>query len=96
MDLPTWFSRLDAAARRPMLDAWLDAWADAAPRADIEEASLLGLAVGALHQVESYRRIVESLEPGSQDALNRGGPWFARWALAWLDHGLEATVPRRG
>jgi len=94
-DLATWLNRVDdPAARRSMVDAWLTCWADAAPRADLEEAARLALPVGALHQVESYRRIIESLEPGSDWGLARGGPGFARWALAWLDDGLDATVPR--
>lgn len=94
-DLATWLNRVgDPAARRSMLDAWLACWADAAPRADLEEAARLALPVGSLHQVESYRRITESLEPGSDWGLAGGGPWFARWALAWLEDGLAATVQR--
>lgn len=92
-DLATWLTRVDdPAARRPMLDAWLVAWADSAPRADLEQAALLALSIGALHQVESYRRIIESLEPGPDWGLAGGGPWFAKWALAWLDDGLDARV----
>ncbi len=95
-DLATWFNRVrDVAARQSMLDAWLAAWADAAPRADLEEAARLALPVGALHQVESYRRIVASLEPGPGWGLVGAGSSFARWALAWLDDGLAATVPRQ-
>jgi aminoglycoside phosphotransferase (APT) family kinase protein len=96
MDLATWLNRVeDPAARRPMLDAWLDAWADAGPRPVLQEAARLALVVGALHQVESYRRIVASLEPDADWGLAGGGPGYARWALAWLDDGLDATV-RRG
>jgi len=96
MDLATWLNRVDdPAARRSMVDAWLDRWADAAPRVDLEEAVRLALPVGSLHQVESYRRIFASLEPGSNRVLASGGAYFARWALAWLDDGLDATVPRR-
>lgn len=96
MDLTNWFKRVgDPAVRRAMLDVWLDGWVDAAPRPALEEAARLGLVVGALHQVESYRRIVASLEPDADWGLAGGGPGFARWALAWLDDGLEATVPRR-
>jgi hypothetical protein len=95
MDLATWFNRVaDPAARRPMLNAWLDSWADAAPRPVLREAARLALAVGALHQVESYRRIGASLEPDADWGLAGGGPSFARWALAWLDDGLDATVQR--
>jgi hypothetical protein len=93
-DLATWLDRVDPAARRPMLDVWLACWADTAPRAELEEVVRLALPVGALHQVESYRRIIESLEPGPDWGLARGGPSFARWALAWLDDGLAATVRR--
>ena len=93
-DLATWLDRVDPAARRSMLDVWLACWADAAPRAELEEAARLALPVGALHQVESYRRIMESLEPGPDWGLAGGGPAFARWALAWLDDGLDATLGR--
>ena len=95
MDLSTWLARVkDLSARRTMLEAWLACWADAAPRADLEVAVRLALPLGALHQVESYRRITESLEPGPDWGLSGGGPGFARWALAFLDEGLDATVPR--
>jgi Ser/Thr protein kinase RdoA (MazF antagonist) len=96
IDLATWIPRVaDVALRRPMLDAWLACWSDAGSRADLEEAALLALAVGALHQVESYRRIIDSLEPGPDWGLGAVGPAFARWALAFLDDGLAASVPRR-
>jgi hypothetical protein len=92
-DLATWLDRVsDPVARRSMLDVWLACWSGFAPREELDEAARLALPVGALHQVESYRRIVESLEPGSDRELAGGGPAFARWALAWLDDGLGATV----
>jgi len=94
-DLANWLNRVsDPAVRRSMLDVWLACWPDAAPAAELEEAARLALPIGALHQVESYRRISESLEPGPDWGLGRGGPAFARWALAWLDDGLDATVAR--
>ena len=94
-DLATWLTRVgDVALRRSMVDTWLACWDGAAPRLDLEEAVRLALPVGALHQVESYRRIIDSLEPGPDWGLSGGGPSFARWALAWLDDGLAATVRR--
>jgi Ser/Thr protein kinase RdoA (MazF antagonist) len=91
IDIPTYLGRTaDPAARRALLDGWLDAWADVAPRATLEEAAMLGLVAGSLHQVESYRRIMESLEPSSTWGLDKAGHAHALRAIAWLEHGLEA------
>ena len=90
-DLPTFLGRTkDPAVRRRLLDAYLDAWAGAAPRSELEEAAHLALAVGAIHQVESYRRIMETLEPDEDWGLAGAGPSYVRRALAWLEDGLEA------
>ncbi len=92
LDLPTYLGRTpDPAARRAMLDTYLDGWTDGAPRDVLEEAALAALVVGSLHQVESYRRIAESLEPGAGWGLEGGVASWTRRALAWLEHGLEAT-----
>jgi hypothetical protein len=91
MDLPTYLGRTkDPAIRRQLLDAYLDAWSDSAPRATLEEAAHLALAVGAIHQVESYRRIMETLEPDEDWGMGGAGPSYVRWALAWLEDGLDA------
>jgi hypothetical protein len=64
LDLVTYVGRTpDAGARRAMLARYLDGWSAHATRAALEEAARLALPLGALHQVESYRRILASLEP---------------------------------
>jgi hypothetical protein len=93
-DLATYLDKTpDVEARGAMIDAYLAGWSDV-PRAELVEAVRLGLVVGALQQVESYRRIIESLEPDEDRGLAGAIPGFARWALAWLDDGLAAQVER--
>jgi hypothetical protein len=90
-DLPTFLGRTrDIAARQAMLDAYLAGWSEGYERARLEEAAHLGLVLGSLHQVESYRRIVASLDPEDFWDLPAGLPNYARRALAWLDGGIEA------
>ena len=91
-DLTTFLGRThDLAVRRVMLDAYLDGWSEGFERAALEEAALLGLALGSLHQVESYRRIVASLDPDDVWDLDQGAPTFVRRAFEWLDDGLAAA-----
>jgi Ser/Thr protein kinase RdoA (MazF antagonist) len=91
LDLPTFIGRTrDVAARHAMLDAYLAGWAEGYERSRLEEAAQLGLVLGSFHQVESYRRIIASLDPEDLWDLAAGLPNYARRALAWLDGGLEA------
>jgi len=93
-DLPTYLGRTrDVTLRRAILDAYLDAWSNGFDRAALEEAALLGLVLGSLHQVESYRRIMASLDPEDEWDIGEGMQNYARRALVWLDMGLDAIDP---
>ena len=90
-DLPTFLGRTrDAAARRQMLDVYLAGWSDDFELVRRERAAQDGLVLGCMYQVESYRRIIESLDPDDLWDLDMGAPSYVRRALAWLDGGLEA------
>ena len=90
-DLVTFVGRTqNVEARRAMVANYLDGWSAHGSRAALEEAARLALPLGALHQVESYRRIVASLEPDDRWDLEEGGQSHARDAVAWLEAGIAA------
>jgi hypothetical protein len=90
-DLPTYLGRTkDLPLRRRILWAYLSGWAGDHDPERLERAARLGLVLGSLHQVESYRRIMESLDPDDTWDLRGGAPAFARRALGWLDMGLDS------
>lgn len=94
-DLPTFLGRTkDVAQRHQMLDAYLVGWTGEDSDLDperLQRAAMLGLILGSLYQVESYRRITESLDLDDMWDLDSGAPSWVRRAFAWLDMGLEAT-----
>ncbi|MBF8290354.1 MAG: aminoglycoside phosphotransferase [Chloroflexi bacterium] len=92
-DVVTYVGRTkDAAARTAMVAAYLDGWSDEGSRETLEEAAQLALPLGCLHQLESYRRILASLDPDDIWDLEPSGRSFAEAAVAWLDDGLDADV----
>lgn len=94
LDLVTYVGRTaDVAARRACVGAYLAAWSDVMEPDALEEAVRLALPLGALHQVESYRRIVAVVAEDDRWDMADAGPEFAEQALAWLDHGLAAEFP---
>lgn len=103
-DLATYLNRTeDVGLRRRLLDAYLAGWPDV-PRAELDEAARLGLIVGSLPQVESYRRIIESLEPDEDWAPpagcpgSRGGLWPGSRTASRHRSSAEGSVaaPRGG
>lgn len=91
LDLATYVCRTaDAAARRACVDAYSAAWSDVLQPAALEEAVLLALPLGALHQVESYRRIIAGVAEDDVGDMAEAGPHYAEQALAWLEAGLAA------
>jgi hypothetical protein len=94
LDLVTYVGRTaDVAARRACVDAYLAAWSDVLEPAALEEAVLLALPLGALHQVESYRRIVAGIAEDDRWDMAEAGPHYAEQALVWLENGLAAEFP---
>jgi len=91
LDLVTYVGRTrDVATRRACVDAFLAAWSDVLEPDVFEEAVALALPLGALHQVESYRRIVAGVAEDDLWDMAEAGPSYAEQALAWLDNGLAA------
>jgi hypothetical protein len=94
LDLVTYVGRTaDVAARRACVDAYLAAWSDVLEPAALEEAVLLALPLGALHQVESYRRIMAGIAEDDRWDMAEAGPHYAEQALVWLQDGLAAEFP---
>lgn len=91
LDLVTYVGRTrDIAARRACVDAYLAAWSDVLEQDVFEEAVELSLPLGALHQVESYRRIAAGVAKDDLWDMAEAGPSYAEQALAWLEGGLAA------
>ncbi|HEU0237563.1 MAG TPA: aminoglycoside phosphotransferase family protein [Candidatus Limnocylindrales bacterium] len=97
LDLVTWVGRTpDVAARRRMVDRYVAHWSDFVPASRADEAVRLALPLGAIRQVESYRRILDSLDPDDHWDLALAGASYARRTLALLRDGLEAPLGRDG
>ena len=97
LDLAVFLGRADdIGLRLVMRDAYLDVWAEVAPRARLERAAELAMAVGAIYQVTTYQTLLPALPP--EDSAEFAGAdvdWLGR-AVLGLDHGLAATFPRLG
>jgi hypothetical protein len=93
-DLAVYVTRADAVAlRRAMRDAYLAQWADRLEPAALVEAGDLAIIVGTLYQVDSYLRILESLDPDDVwDLAHALGSW-ARSAVATLSEGIDLVRP---
>jgi aminoglycoside phosphotransferase (APT) family kinase protein len=89
VDLATFvFRTRDPSVRRRLVDAWVAAWPDAGSRETVQEAAYLGLVVGALYQVQTYRLLLPTLmEHGAYDGMADGD-------LAWVERSL--TRHQRG
>lgn len=83
----------DVALRRAMRDAYLARWADQLDPAVLAEAGELAIVVGTLYQVDSYLRILESLDPDDVwDLAPASGSW-ARAAIEALSEGIALVRP---
>jgi hypothetical protein len=93
-DLAVYATRPDAAAiRRAMRDAYLARWSDQMDPDGLAEAGDLAIVVGTVYQVDSYLRIVESLDPDDLwDLAPAVGSW-ARAAVATLREGIDLVRP---
>ena len=83
VDLATYvFRSQDLAVRRRLVDAYVDAWSMVGSEASLREAAALGLVVGALYQVQSYRALLPTLiGNGADDGL-------ADADLDWINRSL--------
>lgn len=93
VDLATMVIRTDdVAVRRRLAEAYLAAWPEVA-RDDRTEVADLAMVVGSLYQVQSYRAILDSLDPMETLDLDGAYPSWLRRARLALDLGV--AVPRR-
>ena len=59
VDLATYvFRTTDVSLRRRLVGAYVDAWSTQGSEGDLREAASLGLVVGALYQVQTYRALI--------------------------------------
>jgi hypothetical protein len=93
VDLATYvFRTKDESVRRHLVDAYVRAWAPgAASDESLREAAALGLVVGALYQVQSYRAILPTLMAnGADDGLAGGDLYWIERSLTRHERGLES------
>ena len=93
-DLAVYATRADdVAVRRAMRDAYLAHWSDRMEPAALTEAGELAIVVGTLYQVDSYMRLVETLDPDDLwDLAPAVGSW-ARATVATLSEGIALVRP---
>ena len=97
VDLAVFLGRTnDVRLRMAMRDAYLDEWADVAPRARLERATELAMAVGSIYQVVTYQTLLPALPPeDSAEFAGADADWLGR-AIVGLEHGLNAAFARPG
>ncbi len=83
----------DVRLRRTLRDAYLARWTEHLPAADLSEAGDLAITVGALFQVQSYVRILSSLDPDDRGDLSGAAGSWARAAVATLTDGIDLRRP---
>ena len=83
VDLATFvFRTRDVSVRRRLVDAWVAAWSEVGPAESVHEAASLGLVVGALYQVQTYRLLLPALMADGADDGMAGGD------VAWVNRSL--------
>lgn len=90
VDLAVYATRPDdLALRHAFRDRYLAHWAAQLSAADLKEAGELAIVVGSLYQVDSYIRLLSSLDPDDRgDLAGAAGSW-ARAAVATLHAGID-------
>jgi hypothetical protein len=94
VDVVTYVLRTDdIALRRSLLDGYLDAWAEEMPGEVLSEAAELALVVGALYQVQTYRRLLPTLlGHGADDEMLDGDVEWMKLTLGCLEQGIETPA----
>jgi hypothetical protein len=83
----------DVSIRRAIRDVYLARWSDHLEPAALVEAGELAIVVGTVYQVDTYIRLVESLDPDDLwDLAPAAGSW-ARAAVDTLREGIDLTRP---
>ena len=83
----------DVRVRRALRDAYLARWSEHLSAEDLAEAGELAITVGTLFQVESYVRILSSLDPDDRGDLSGAAGSWARAAVATLTEGIDLRRP---
>ena len=94
VDLATYVFRSDdTAVRRRLVAAYVDAWSSVGSAKSLSEAASLGLVVGALYQVQTYRALLPTLANHGADAglADADLSWIKR-SLTWHEHGLGSPA----
>ena len=94
VDLATYvFRSHDVSVRRRLVDAYVDAWSMVGSEASLREAAALGLVVGALYQVQSYRALLPTLMGnGADDGLAGADLDWINRSLTRHEHGLDSPA----
>jgi hypothetical protein len=82
LDVPAFMGRVAPASRDRVHSAWLDAWRDECPLADLARASDLVAPVALLRQALVYQRFLDHIEPSERRYHERDVPDRLRRALA--------------
>jgi Phosphotransferase enzyme family len=92
VDLATYVYRTqDPATRQQLVDAQVAAWSAVASEETLREAVALGLVVGALYQVQTYRALLPTLiGSGSDDGLAGADLDWINRSLTRYQRGLES------
>jgi Phosphotransferase enzyme family len=90
LDLAVYATRpADLALRHRLRDAYLARWAGQLSPADLAEAGELAIIVGSLFQVQSYIRLLSSLDPDDRGDLTGSAGSWARAAVSTLTDGID-------
>jgi Ser/Thr protein kinase RdoA (MazF antagonist) len=94
MDLATYvFRSRDVSVRRRLVDAYVAAWATEMSAESLREAAALGVVVGTLYQVQTYRALLPTLPGNGADDDMAGADldWIKR-TLTRHRLGLESPT----
>jgi Ser/Thr protein kinase RdoA (MazF antagonist) len=94
VDLATYVFRTnDQAVRRRLIDAHVSVWSTVGSEQSLREAVGLGLVVGALYQVQSYRALLPTRWGTARTTDSRAptSPWIKR-SLTCHELGLESPA----
>ena len=79
--------------RRDLVDAYVAAWSTGGSDETLREAAALGLVVGALYQVQSYRALLPTLmRNGADDDLADADLDWINRSLTRHEHGVESPT----
>jgi hypothetical protein len=94
VDLATFvFRTRDLSVRRRLVDTCVAAWSAAGPHETVQEAASLGLVVGALYQVQTYRLLLPTLMArGADDRMSDADVAWINRSLTRHHRGLESPA----